>query len=197
MSKLVIFGAGGHAKSLIDLIAITGDWEISGLVGINNEINKSVLGYKVKWQEDQIIEIRKSFQYALVAIGDIPNGNRRKNLVLKLLEYDFILPTIISPKAYVSQFSKIGRGTTIGHNSVINANASIGNFCIINTNSLIEHDVFIDEFCHISTSVTINGEVNIGKGSFLGSGSIIRDGVNIPANTVISAGKKIMGWPLK
>ena len=42
----------------------------------------------------------------------------------------------------------------------------------------------------------INGGVKIGNGSFVGSGAMLREGLVIPPNTVISAGKRVMGWPL-
>ena len=30
-----------------------------------------------------------------------------------------------------------------------------------------------------------------------GSGAVVREGLRLPTNTVISAGKRVMGWPLR
>ena len=54
----------------------------------------------------------------------------------------------------------------------------------------------IGDFSHISTGAIINGNVSIGEKSFIGSGSIIREGLSLPKNIVISAGHRIMGWPI-
>jgi len=61
---------------------------------------------------------------------------------------------------------------------------------------LIEHDVVIGDFCHISTGALVNGAVTIGGASFVGSGSVLREGLSLPPHTVISAGKRVMGWPM-
>ena len=83
----------------------------------------------------------------------------------------------------------------MGHGVIVNAGAEIGSHCILNTRSLIEHDVSIDSFCHISTGALINGGVTIGQGSFVGAVHI-RESLVIPPGSVISAGKRVMGWPL-
>ena len=43
----------------------------------------------------------------------------------------------------------------------------------------------------------MNGGVCIGSGSFIGSGSMLREYLELPPRTIISAGKSVMGWPLK
>ena len=47
MEKIVILGCGGHAKAIVDIVESTRQWKIEGLIGLEEEINKSILGYKV------------------------------------------------------------------------------------------------------------------------------------------------------
>ena len=197
MRKLIIVGAGGHAKSLIDLILTTEKWQIGGLVGKDEELGKSILGFEVRWTDKELIKIIDDYQYAV--LGFAPLGMQKKRILFieKLKKIGYKLPTIISPHAHISRYSKIDEGTTVGHFSLINANSYVGKFCIINSQSLIEHDVVVGDFSHISTSVTINGGVNLGKETFIGSKSILREGLSIPKGTIISAGKRLMGWPQK
>ena len=42
----------------------------------------------------------------------------------------------------------------------------------------------------------INGNVTIGNNCFIGSGTIIREGLTIRDDTIIGAGKCVMGWPI-
>ena len=45
--KIIIVGAGGHAKSVIDIIEELEEWRIIGLIGKEEELGKQVSGYKV------------------------------------------------------------------------------------------------------------------------------------------------------
>ena len=58
-NKIIIIGTGGHAKSVIDVIESTNDWEIIGLIGLKNDLNKSLLGYKVLGTDHDLESIRK------------------------------------------------------------------------------------------------------------------------------------------
>ncbi len=195
MKDLIILGAGGHARSIIDIIESTSEWQICGLIGKNNEIGKKILGYKVLGNDTKLNSLRKHCNHAVIAIGQIKSCELRKKLALKLKSLGYKLPVIASQFSVVSKHSIIGEGTTIGHGAVVNANVKIGNNCIINSLSLIEHDSVIEDFCHISTGTLINGGVTIGKESFVGSNSMIRENIVIPSHTIIGASRKIMEWP--
>tara|TARA_Y100001968_G_scaffold263909_1_gene252633 strand:- start:4387 stop:4998 length:612 start_codon:yes stop_codon:yes gene_type:complete len=195
MKSLILIGAGGHAKSLIDIIEGNNDWEVYGLVGKESEIGGEIFGYPIIGSDKDLPKIQEKCKNAIISIGKIGKSNKRLSIEELIIKMNFNFPSIQSKYSIVSSNSSIGNGTTIGHGAIINAGSSIGNHCIINTNALIEHDCIIHNHVHISTGVIINGNCEIGLGSFIGSGSIIRDGVKIPSNTVISAGKTIMGWP--
>ena len=197
MRKLIIIGAGGHTKSLIDLILCTEKWHIEGLVGKYEELGKKIFGFEVKWTDKELTKISHDYKYVVLGFASLGIQKKRVLFINKLRKIGFKIPSIISPHAYISKYSKIGEGTTIGHFSLVNANSYIGKFCIINSQSLIEHDVRVDDFCHISTSVTINGGVHLGQETFIGSKSMLREGLSIPKGTIISAGKRVMGWPQK
>ena len=195
MKSLILIGAGGHARSLIDIIESNKEWEIYGLVGKEKEIGGNTFGYPIIGSDNDLQEIRKKCRNAIISIGKIGKCNKRLKIEEIATEMNFTFPSIQSKYSIVSSNASIGNGTTIGHGAIINAGSKIGRNCIINTNALIEHDCIIHNHVHISTGVIVNGGCEIGLGSFIGSGSIIREGVKIPSNTVISAGKTIMGWP--
>ena len=196
MKEVIILGCGGHAKSVIDIILSNNDWEIKGLIGKKDELNKSVLNYKVIGTDDDLKEISKDIYELILGIGQIGSSKKRQEIVKDIEKYNFNFPTIKSNYSIVSLNSSIGEGTTIGHGAIVNADANIGRHCIINSSALIEHEVEINNFCHVSTGAVINGNVIIGEGSFIGSGAIIREGIKIPPNSIISAGRLVMGWPL-
>ena len=197
MEKIILVGCGGHGLSILDIFESEKKWEILGFVGIESDKGKIINGYPVLGTDDELPFLREKTDYAFVCIGQIGVINKRLEIIKKLEALNFKFPYIASRHSVVSPFSDIGNGSSIGHGAIINAGAIIGRHCIINTNALVEHESKIEDFCHISTGVIINGGVKIGRGTFIGSGSIIREGVHVPPYSIISCGKRVMGWPLK
>ena len=197
MKSLLLIGCGGHARSLIDLIEASSDWRIHGLVGLHQQVGSSVLGYPVIGSDADLPSLVEECSSAILAIGQLPDSAPRERLAAQLEQLGFEFPVLISPQATVSRHAQLGPGSTLGHGVIVNAGAVVGNHCILNSRSLIEHDVHIGHHCHISTGVLVNGAVRVGSGSFIGSGAMIREGLILPPLTVVGAGKRVMGWPLR
>lgn len=190
MSKpgLIIIGAGGHARSCIDVIEQQGLYQIAGLVGLAEQKYTQQLGYAVIASDDALDELAKSYQYALITIGQIQTAERRIHLYQQAVQCGFQLPVIIAPTAHVSRHAAIGAGSIVMHGAIVNAGAKVGNNCIINSRALIEHDTKVEDHCHISTGAILNGDVNVGAGSFVGSGCVIKEGVSIGKGCLVGMG---------
>ena len=197
MKPVLLIGCGGHARSLIDLIESAPDWCIHGLVGLPEQVGSSLLGYQVIGCDADLPALRAECPAAVLAIGQVPDPVPRQRVAAELELLEFQLPVLISAHAVVSRHAQLGPGTTVGHGVIVNASASVGAHCILNSRALIEHDAHIGDHCHISTGVLVNGGVRLGSGSFIGSGAMLRDGLELPPHTVIGAGKRVMGWPLR
>ena len=187
MSKpgLILIGAGGHARSCIDVIEQQDGYHISGLVGMPEEMHTQHLGYAVMATDDDLPELANRYQYALITVGQIQTPDHRIRLYQQACAFEFQFPTIIAPSAYVSPHATIGAGTIVMHGAIVNAGARVGKNCIINTRALLEHDSEVDDHCHISTGTILNGGVRIGAGSFVGSGSIIKEGIALGTRCVV------------
>jgi len=188
MDKILLIGAGGHARSCIDVLEKENQFEIAGLIEKGESISNESLGYPVIGTDDDLQVLRQQYKYALITVGQIKTPKVRIKLFQLLKKLDFTLPVILSPKSYVSKHAQIGEGTIIMHGSIVNANAIIGKNCIINNHSLIEHDSVIGDHCHIATGAIINGEVSVGKETFVGSGIVTKQGISIGDNCIIGAG---------
>ena len=187
MKKIILVGAGGHARACIDVIEQCKKYRIAGLISKKEKMVSTVFGYPVLSTDQEIKKISKRIKYALISVGQIKVSKIRINLYNKAIKAGFKLPVIKSPYAYVSPRAKIGKGTIIMHGAVVNANAIIGQNCIINTNSIVEHDSFVGDHCHVSTGAILNGKVVLGRGSFVGSGCVIKEEIKIGNNCVVGA----------
>ncbi len=188
MKNLILIGAGGHAKSCIDVIEAQGKYNIIGLIDIKEKIGKSLLGYPIIDCDENIMKYNDPNNYFLITLGQIKTAFKRKRLYEYLKKHNAKMATITAPDSYISKYAKVGEGTIIMHGAFLNAGTEVGNNCIINTKALLEHDVKVEEHCHISTGAVLNGDVEIGSESFVGSNATIVQGVKIPVNSFIKAG---------
>lgn len=186
--SLILIGAGGHARSCIDVIEHLDAFEIAGLIGTEEDLINGYMGYDVIGTDKDLSKLAKQYQYAIITVGQIKSGLIRQRLYRKAMELGFKFPTIISPTGYVSRHAALGDGTIVMHGAIVNSCATVGNNCIINTNLLIEHDAIVGDHCHIATGAIVNGTANIGFGSFVGSGSIIKQGIRLGSNSVVGMG---------
>lgn len=184
----MLVGGGGHCHSVLDVIEQENRFDIKGIIDNNLPLNYDVLDYKIIGTDEDVPNLAKDQVYFLITVGQIKSHSVRLKLAKLLQKHECRIASVVSPRAYVSRYAKIGRGTVVMHNAFVNANAQIGNHCIINTSAGIEHDSIIGDFCHVSTGTIVNGDCTIGDGCFLGSNSTISNGKKVIKNSVIGAG---------
>ena len=189
MDKILLIGGGGHCKSVIDVIEQENRFQVAGIIEQPETSDRNILGYKVIGCDDDLPELVRNYKFALITVGQIKSPDLRIKLFEKAKHAGFILPIIISPRAYVSRFSDVEEGTVIMHDSIVNADAKIGKNCIINTRALIEHDSVIGDNCHISTGAIINGGVKVENNCFVGSSAVTKEYVLIKENSFVKAGE--------
>lgn len=190
--RILLVGAGGHARACIDVIELQGQFEIAGLVGQPHEVGTRVLGYEVLGSDDELPSLVKRVPRALVTVGQIKTAEPRVRLFERLTELGCELPAITSPFAHVSRHAVIGAGTIVMHGAVVNASAAVGLNGIVNSQALIEHDAQIGDHCHLSTGTLINSGVRVGDRTFIGSGTSVRQGIVIGRDCVIGMGQRVV-----
>lgn len=186
--KIIIFGAGGQAKETIDLIEENIKGKIIGLIDKRKSDTK-VFNYNVLGTDKELDSIIKKYKvtHFAVAIGDVKVRYKLYNLAkgkLKPL-------SIISKKAYISKYAKVGEHVTIYPGVVINADATIGKNVLINSNASIAHEVKIGDHVDINPGANIAGKAIIEGFCFIGIGTSIREGLHISENTTIGGGAMV------
>jgi len=188
----LLVGAGGHARACIDVIEQEGRFAVAGLAGLPHEVGTQVFGYPIRGTDADLPALLGDCAHALISIGQIKTPEPRMRLFDLLEQSGYVLPAIVSPRAYVSPHATVGAGTIVMHGAVVNAGAVVGRNCIINSQCLVEHDTVIADHCHIATAATINGGAHIGAGTFIGSNSSVRHCVNIGERCLIDMGQRVL-----
>lgn len=167
--KVIVIGAGGHAKVIGEIIQSCQDILIGYLD--DNQVGEGIIGTTADIQK--IHEQDEEIEF-IIGIGN----NKIRNKIYK--EYPQMnYYTAIHSSAIISPSAKIGAGSVIMANVVINANSIVGENCIVNTATVIEHDCTIENGVHLSYCVTIGAESKIGKEAYLDMGAIINRNVTI------------------
>lgn len=190
--RIILVGAGGHARSCIDVIEQEARFVIAGLVGTAEEVGSTVLGHDVMGCDTELLELARATGRALIAIGQIRSAQLRESVFDRLEADGCELPVIVSPKGYVSRHASIGAGSIVMHGAIVNSGAVIGRNCIINSQALVEHDAVVGDHCHIATGAILNGGVKVGARSFVGSGSSIRQGIVVGERCLVGMGQRVV-----
>lgn len=182
-TKLLLIGAGGHAKVVIESVqAISQDCHILLADQDIKKEGKKLLGNILilplkNWSELPL-------QYH-VAIGD---NKKRQQLSVEAQGQGKQPFTVVHPDACVSPSASFGGGVFVAANTVIAAEAKIGEGCIINHGAIIDHDCCLGSYSHIAPNSTLSGGVTIGSGCLIGAGATILPMVKVGRHSVIGAG---------
>ncbi len=191
-NRIVLLGAGGHCKVIIDAICSTGLYKIAGVVDLNCNYKSKILGIPVIGNDDILPKIFDSgIKNAFVAIGSISDCSLRKKLCKKVKQIGFRLPVISHTKSVIANDVQIGEGTFIAPGAVINAGTKVGRNSIINTSASVDHDCRIGDFVHIAPGVTLCGEVEVGNETHIGVGANVIQCIKIGKRRFIKAGSLV------
>lgn len=177
MNKLVLYGAGGHAKVIAELAELNNFTEI---VFCEDQPTKSQI-----WNYSVVSKIDDD-EKCVLAIG---NNTVRKRLA-NVLKNTFV--SLAHPKTQISRRVLIEDGTVIMAGATINTDVRVGKHCIVNTNASIDHDCIIEDFVHLSPNVALAGTVFIGEGTHVGIGACVIQGIKIGKWCTIGAGAVII-----
>ena len=188
--RIVLLGAGGHSKVVIDALKSL-RIEIFGIFDSAQTV-KNVSGIPMIGDDTQLQKILKTCPLAVVCVGSIGNPYKRIQVTERLKKIGFKLPSIVHPSAIVSKTAKIGDGVFIAPGAVIGPNVLVGQHVIVNTHATIDHDCQLGNFVHIAPGVTLSGGVEVGENSHVGTGATVIEYKKIGANTLIGAGSVVI-----
>lgn len=181
---LVLVGAGGHAKALVEALAAAG-----------MTIGAYVDGAECAWlpgvrryaSDDASADHRgDGFVLGIGAVN--PDGlARRLALFRRYAERNWRAPPVVHPAATVSETAVLGAGSQALARAVVQPGASIGAAAIINTGAIVEHDSTVGEGAHVAPGAIVLGGCRIGDCAMIGAGAVVLQGAAVPERTLVPA----------
>ncbi|MBP2316253.1 acetyltransferase [Azospirillum soli] len=183
--RIVIFGAGGHAKVVCDVIEAFGGFTVAGFVTPDPEA-ATYLGYPLH-REETFLRTGPAIDAAAIAIGD--NAVRwRVAAQIRTALPKIAFPALVHPTAVISSRAILSEGSIVMARAVVNAAALVGRFAIVNTGAILEHDSRLGDGAHLAPGSVVGGAGQIGDGCLVGIGATVRPGVRMAAGSVLGAG---------
>ena len=186
---LVLVGAGGHAKVVIEVARAEGRFDVMGVVDPRPPAGR-VLGVPALGGDEVLPRLRaEGVAWAFVALG----GNAvRERIGAGLRAAGFRLATLVHPSAVVMPSARIGEGVVVMVRAAVSAEACVEDLAILNTGAVVEHDNLIGVAAHIAPLAALAGNVRVGARALVGVGSAVRPGVSIGDDAVVGAGSAVV-----
>lgn len=191
MQKIVIIGAGGFGRELLqwikDINKVVLTWEIIGFIDDNLyaldgvECDYGIVGTIQEW------EPKEDEEFAL-ALG---SSELKRKIVAEMKAKGARFATIIHPTAMLSEFARHGEGLIMFPASKLSCNSTVGDYVTI-LSSLIGHDTTIGDYSVISGGCNIVRNVHIGMDVFLAAGVCIAQDITIGDGAYLGLGSVIL-----
>lgn len=187
LKPLILVGAGGHAKVVLDLIRAL-DLECLA-VSLPEASNLS------KWRglsvicDKQLPELYSPAQVDLVlGIGFMPGTSLRQNLFEQFSQLGYQFRTLCHPTAWISASARLGQGCQVMAGVIIQADAECADNVIINTRASIDHDTVIGAHSQIAPGAVLCGAVLVEECVFVGAAATVIQSRRIGKGAVVAAG---------
>ena len=188
-SRVVIYGAGGHARVCLDVLL-----EDPGAVVVaavtDDGVGRDDLGVPVVAASTlPDITQGKRATTVCVAIGD---NRSRQRITEKLTQSGHSVTAAISRSAWLAPSVRLGAGVQMLPGAIVMAATTLGDGVIVNTNASIDHDCTVGDYVHVAPGVAIAGGVTIGRRTLIGIGARVLPGVTIGDDVVVGGGAVVV-----
>jgi sugar O-acyltransferase (sialic acid O-acetyltransferase NeuD family) len=183
--RLIVIGAGGHAKVVLDM-AVTCGWPVLGLTDPDPlKTGSSVLDHKVLGGDEQVEQHGYGEVMLAMGIGGLPLRMERFE---SFRQAGFSFASLVHPSAVVATSVRLADGVQVMANATIQPDVTLGTNCVVNTAASIDHDCVIADHVFVAPGAVLAGSVRVGIGAMIGTGAVLLPGVGVGAHAVIGAG---------
>lgn len=204
---ILIYGAGGHAKAVMEMVQAIGAHQIAGILDDNPALaGKSVLGIPVLGGRGLLALLReKGLMLAANGVGGILDIAVRVRLFELQESAGFSFPALAHPRATVEASASLSDGVQVFANAYVGSSTVLHPRCMVNTGAIVSHDCEIGRYTHIAPGAMLAGHVHVGERSLVGMGVTTAIGIKIgngvrigngavvyadvPDKTIVPAGK--------
>lgn len=189
---MIILGAGGHAKVLIDSLRL----QSIDLLGItdsdHNKKGQLLLNVPVMGGDEEVMAYPVETTHLVNGVGSVRVNPRRRQLFEQFKNKGYRFASVVHPSAIIAADVVLSEGAQIMAGAVVQAGCHIGINTVINTGSVVDHDCHIGDHSHIASGATLSGGVSVGENAHVGTGATVIQGIKIGRDSIVAAGAVVI-----
>lgn len=200
MSKLIIYGAGGQAREVAQLVADVnrdrpGRWNLVGFVADAGQVarNPGRLPAPLLGDPDSAAALAAHPDAWLVIAVGAPRDRRRVAQRLAQSHPARRFATLVHPRAWLADQVSLGQGSVVFAGALVNTDVRVGEHASVNLGCTISHDGLLGDFVSLGPGVHLSGAVRLGDAVEAGTGSKFLPGVRVGSGAVVAAGAVVTG----
>lgn len=192
--KVVIIGAGGFAREVLDICdACNQDKQTYEVIGFIVDqqygspgvlVNDNPILGDFDWLEKHSGEV-----FVTCAVGA---PQHRYQLIQRAQKLGCHFFNLIHPSATLTRWITLGEGVIIAAGCILTNQIQIGNHVHLNLDCTIGHDVVMEDFVTLAPGVHISGKVRLSKGCYIGTGANVIERIQVEEWSVVGAGSTIV-----
>ena len=191
-TAIIIYGGGGHGKSVLELLEALGTFFVVGFVDDGIPKGSKILDIPILGDLDILPKLyQEGARLAVNAVGGIGNVRIRQVVFNRLIHAGYDFPTLIHPTAFIETSANVSPGVQVFPQAYIGSDAEIGFGSIINTGAIISHECELGDIVSISPGAVLAGGVRVGEGALIGMGVTVNLGVNIGVGVKVGNGATV------
>jgi sugar O-acyltransferase (sialic acid O-acetyltransferase NeuD family) len=189
---VIVYGAGGQARVLLELMDRAGICPIAGLVDDDAALHGTKIdGILVLGPPDRLASFIRVHRIHRAAIA-LGNNVLRRKFAEHARSLGLRLPVLIHPGALVSPTAHLGDGTVVMAGAIVGAHARVGELAIINTRASVDHDCVLGDCVHIAPGATLCGNITVGNEAFIGAGATLIPDLIVGDGAIVGAGATVI-----
>lgn len=193
MQRVVIIGAGGFAREILDILDavnhVKASYDILGFIVDPQYAEQGTLVNDMPVLGG--FEWLGSHRENVMAICGVGAPELRFRLVVRAKGLGVRFFSVTHPGAILTRWVSIGEGTIITAGCILTNRIQIGNHVHVNLDCTIGHDSVIEDFVTLSPGVHVSGNVLLGEGCNVGTGANIIEKKTVGAWSILGAGTTV------
>jgi UDP-perosamine 4-acetyltransferase len=190
--SVIVVGAGGHARVLIDALQRSGHTILFATDVDVAKRGQSVLGITVAGGDEAIAAHVPGTVLLAIGVGSVGKDDTRRATFERFAREGHRFATVVHPNAVVAPDVTLLDGAQVMAGAVVQTGSCIGRNAIVNTGACVDHDCRVGDHAHIAPGATLSGGVEIGEGTLVGTGACVIQSIRIGSGSVVAAGAVVV-----
>lgn len=189
---VIIIGAGGHARVVLDSLRVT-SIRVLGLTDDDKALWGTSIGHVPVLGSDEVLSAYSPGDVLLAnGIGGASCLNTRHSIFVRYKARGYDFATIVHVASCIAEGVVLGEGVQVMAGAVVQPCTSIETNTIINTGASIDHDCSVGAHSHVGPGAVVCGGVTLGQSTLIGAGATIIPGVSIGDHCLVAAGSTVI-----